>query len=414
MPRLDNVLTTQRIDPILTPGRVATHVHSANRAYPVLGGSSFGLNSTSSALLRNSSCTSIPIREDKSNYWYPQLYFQWQNGTFAHVDGNAVMIWPDYLFSDIANSTTSFPEDFRMISGDPNLRTFDTSSFAQQAITFLCLKDGDASEQFNELPQGRCSNGVRAQINFPSCWDGKNVDSDDHRSHVAFLSTGPDNGTCDDPAFPYTLPRIFMEVYWITQVWDVQRPFSWTPDQPFVFANGDPTGYGYHADFVNGWDPTALRNTLDKCHCDPYGDPSCCAGQGLFTFDQDTKCYITDSIEEQTKGNLDTLPGANPVQAPCYEAYIPTSTPAVVGPVYVYGDPDAANPADPTYTALDGGAQVSTPTVSTLRAASTTNVTQAAQGTCIFSGGVRTMDAVEWRLVRGIVIALMVASNCIL
>jgi hypothetical protein len=36
----------------------------------VLGGSNFGLN-TSTAALRNSSCTSIPIPEDKSNYWFP-------------------------------------------------------------------------------------------------------------------------------------------------------------------------------------------------------------------------------------------------------------------------------------------------------------------------------------------------------
>ncbi len=34
-------------------------------------------------------------------------------------------------------------------------------------------------------------------------------------------------------------------------------------------------------------------------------------------------------------GNLTTLPGANPVQAPCYEEYVAAYTPAIVGPVYV-------------------------------------------------------------------------------
>lgn len=80
----NNILTTQRLDPVVSPGQASTHVHS------VVGGSNFGLN-TSTAALRQSSCTSIPIPEDKSNYWFPHLYFQWSNGTFTSVSGNPVM-----------------------------------------------------------------------------------------------------------------------------------------------------------------------------------------------------------------------------------------------------------------------------------------------------------------------------------
>ncbi|EEB92864.1 hypothetical protein MPER_08563, partial [Moniliophthora perniciosa FA553] len=239
-----------QIDPITSPGTVATHVHA------VLGGSNFGLN-LSTSWLRQSQCTSIPIAEDKSNYWFPQLYFQWRDGSFTSVDGNAVI--------DTPNSTTAFPEDFRMLSGDPNLRTLDPASFAQQAITYICLDFDGVSSRYNELPVGKsCPSGIRSQVNFPSCWDGKNVDSPDHRSHVAFLSTGPDNGTCNDPRYPYTLPRVFLEVYWITQPFEDHRNEAMTPSQPFVyvctifvdippthlhrnFAHGDPTGYGNHA-----------------------------------------------------------------------------------------------------------------------------------------------------------------------
>ncbi|KAL1742256.1 hypothetical protein HDZ31DRAFT_43667 [Schizophyllum fasciatum] len=380
----DNVLTTQRIDPILTPGQVATHVHA------VIGGSNFGLDLTSSDALRNSSCTSVPIREDKSSYWYPvrpfkamELTLIWKNGSFSYVDGRlGLTARSDYLFNNSANATTPFPDDFRMISGDPDLRTINASSFAQQAVTFLCLADGGVSRRYKEIPHGECPNGLRSQINFPSCWDGKNVDSADHRSHVAFLSAGPDSGMCEDPAFPYTLPRIFMEVYWITQVWDVYRSQSYFPDQPFVFANGDPTGYGYHADFFNGWEPAALKNALDYCHCNPYGDPSCCVAQGLFTFNQESRCYITDSVDEQTKGNSAALPGANPVQAPCFESYTATSTPAIVGPVYAY-DGDIGGMYTLQHDALD---VVATPTSATVRASSSTEEAQDAQGTCIYNG----------------------------
>ena len=99
-----------------------------------------------------------------------------------------------------------------MISGDMFLRTYDANSFAQQAITFLCLDFSGESKRYNELPPTKCPSGIRAQVNFPSCWDGKNVDSPDHKSHVAFLSEGPDKGTCKDPKFPKTLPRLFFEV----------------------------------------------------------------------------------------------------------------------------------------------------------------------------------------------------------
>ena len=83
--------------------------------------------------------------------------------------------------------------------------------------------------------------------NFPSCWDGVNTDSADHKSHVAFLSTGPDSGTCTDPKYPKTLPRIFMEMYLDTASWWNIRDQAKNPNQPFVYAMGDPTGYGYHA-----------------------------------------------------------------------------------------------------------------------------------------------------------------------
>ncbi|KAL1735188.1 hypothetical protein EV714DRAFT_267934 [Schizophyllum commune] len=148
--------------------------------------------------------------------------------------------------------------------------------------------------------------------------------------------------------------------------------------------------------FVNGWEPAALKNALDHCHCNPYGDPSCCVAQGLFTFDQKAKCYITDSVEEKVQGTLDRLPGANPVQAPCYEDYVATSTPAIVAPVYAYDDAE-----DPVYTAVDG-AKVARPTVTVAHAASSASVAQAAQGTCIYNGAVHSAVREGWVMSVGI------------
>lgn len=146
---------TERLDPVVNPGTVSAHVHT------VVGGSNFGPVVTT-ASLRESECTSIPIAEDKSNYWFPTLYFQWANGSFTNVDVGVVIY---YLFADESGKTTAFPDDFRMISGTPALRSYNSSSFAQQAVTFLCLNYATGvNAKTSELPTGQCPDGVRSQI----------------------------------------------------------------------------------------------------------------------------------------------------------------------------------------------------------------------------------------------------------
>ncbi|KAG9225080.1 hypothetical protein CCMSSC00406_0008756 [Pleurotus cornucopiae] len=337
---IENFITTERLDPIVNPGTISSHVHS------VLGGSNFAMT-TNTAKLRQSQCTSIPIAEDKSNYWFPHLYFQWANGNFSSLTGGAVIcaffFTVDYLFDDKPGTTTAFPDDFRMLSGSPLLRTYDSNSFAQQAVTFLCLDFNGQTTRHSELPKKVCPSGVRAQINFPNCWDGKNTDSPDHKSHVAFQANGPDTGGCKDPKFPVTLPRIFIEVYWDTNKYP--RDQAMNKDQPLVFSHGDPTGYGYHADFINGWDAGVLQKAVDGCNCNIYGDPKCCNDKGIFTLTKDKKCYITPTVDETTTGMLTKLPGNNPVQPAGKTAtmFPETSRPALLAPVRVYTD--ANNPA---------------------------------------------------------------------
>lgn len=323
-------LTVQRLDPIINPNAVSGHAHF------VIGGSNFGKNVTT-ASLRRSTCTSFGIEEDKSNYWFPQLYFWRKDGTFTSVNGGMVAY---YLFSDSPGSTKAFPDDFRMISGDPTLRTYTANSYAQQAVTFLCLDFSGTSVRYNQLPTVQCPSGIRAELNFPSCWDGKNLDSHDHKSHVAFPSEGPDKGTCTDPKFPVTLPRIFSEIYFSAQDFDSIRGQAMNPQQPFVFAHGDDTGYGYHGDFYMGWKEGVLQNVIDKCSCTSkaFGDPTCCASQGVYTINKNTNCHITNTWDEQTTGTVPKLPGNNPVQHAGKTAttYPNNYQPPELSPVYAY------------------------------------------------------------------------------
>lgn len=71
--------TEGRMDPIVSPGSISTHSHG------VMGGSNFGVKIEGDQLL-DSTCTNAKIRNDKSNYWVPNLWFQSPiNGTFKKV-----------------------------------------------------------------------------------------------------------------------------------------------------------------------------------------------------------------------------------------------------------------------------------------------------------------------------------------
>ncbi len=86
-------------------------------------------------------------------------------------------------------------------------------------------------------------------------------------------------------------------------------------------------GYSYHTNFFNGWESSVLKNANNKCHCNPYGDPSCCMAARTF---YDWPWYIVFCFKYHwwhqctsfplslinlnvllAMGNLMTPPGAN-------------------------------------------------------------------------------------------------------
>ena len=138
----------------MNPGGVAGHVHR------VIGGSNFGVEIPSSDYLRESECTSSGIEEDKSAYWFPQLYFQYADGSFELVPGGPVTY---YLFPNEPGKTTIFPDNFRMISGN-TAKPPAVGSSEQQAVSFLCLNFNGGTTKHDYLPEGACPSGVRAQL----------------------------------------------------------------------------------------------------------------------------------------------------------------------------------------------------------------------------------------------------------
>lgn len=327
-------VATERLDPIVSPGKVAGHVHT------ISGSNGFKAEMTY-ADAQAGACSSCPIKQDMSNYWTPKLYYQSENGTFIDVpqagDGQGVFggMTVYYLQRGGPNNDnlTAFPKDFRMLAGDPFKRAY-TNDFAGQAISFVCLDYSGTSSYHSGLPNKVCPDGMRAQVFFPSCWDGVNLDSSDHKSHMAYPTKySYDNGPC--PAdHPVHMISIFFEVIYSTAGFDWWNGTT----QPFVFAQGDPTGYGFHGDFVNGWDVDVLQKATDTCNNDS-GLITDCPVFEFFSNAESQACVIAPTVQEVVTGELDKLPGCNPVtygpgRAPYSEAGCTDSIALGAAPIY--------------------------------------------------------------------------------
>ncbi|EEU38288.1 uncharacterized protein NECHADRAFT_34566, partial [Fusarium vanettenii 77-13-4] len=305
-----SIIQTGRVDPIIAPGRVAAHLHK------VSGASNFGVSATYDDL-QASRCSSCEVQDDKSAYWTPQLFYQHSNGSFQLVPNGGTVVY--YLGrGENRSNIEPFPPGFKMLSGDSTARSADTKTMTYsktgykgrpvaERISFACLDSSGPSKERNFMWKTDCDNGMRAQVHFQTCWNGGDYQSD--QSHVAYLSQ-IDNGICP-PSHPRMLPHLFLEVIYGVNNIDKSKGGK------FVFAQGDTTGYGFHGDFLNGWDMSVLKGAIKSCiNNDAIGGaiskcPILASSQTPFFSDNCPE--MPPIVNETVRGMLDQLPGCNQV-----------------------------------------------------------------------------------------------------
>ncbi len=84
-------------------------------------------------------------------------------------------------------------------------------------------------------------------MRFPSCWNGQDFDPANPLAHMSYPGTQAGTAGCPQGFQKARFPEVMVE-YWL----DIsQFDGQYGSDEvPWVLANGDPTGYGFHMDFV--------------------------------------------------------------------------------------------------------------------------------------------------------------------
>ncbi|KAJ9607206.1 hypothetical protein H2200_008278 [Cladophialophora chaetospira] len=271
-----------------------------------------------------------------------------------------------------------------MLTGDSRVRAYDSNTLTYlntrpvaDRVSFRCIDDANDIPEQHYMFRTDCTNGMRAQVNFQSCWDGINLYLDGN-AHVDYLS-GIDYGVCP-PSHPVPIPGLFFEVLYMTNSIDQSAGGQ------FVFANGDATGYGFHGDFVNGWDQGVQTQAVQNClYTDNGGVISACSA--LVPSDDvnfPRTCPEQPSVfDEPVHGMLSALPGCNPITSG------PDLAPQVVCPL------NSHTPDTSSSSASSLGATSSSSTPSSTTAAITTSTASASEITVSTDSTPTSSDSVS-------------------
>ncbi|MFE2459208.1 DUF1996 domain-containing protein [Streptomyces sp. NPDC059402] len=210
--------------------------------------------------------TSCADQGDKSSYYWPVLRLQ--NGTVEQdaqapgggIEGNAgeIVTPAEVTLTFEGNErgkVTEMPRLLRIITGDAKaFVNGDTNANASWSCTGF--EDRQLKDKYPLCPSG--SDVVRT-FTFQSCWDGRNIDSANHRTHMAFAAA---DGSCPE-GFRH-VPRLVQRV-----VYDVAAPSLADGGRtvPLFAVDSFPEQLHKpvtdHSDFINVFDEGLMRKMVE-------------------------------------------------------------------------------------------------------------------------------------------------------
>jgi hypothetical protein len=183
---------------------------------------------------------------NRSAYWIPAMIDTATNAPLTPIE---IQVY--YKHSTVI----PIPRGLRMISGDMHRSTSFTPSWERSAY-FEC-NNVYSNKQDNIIPCGKDSVSTMV-VAFPACWNGRDLDSPNHKDHMAFTT----NGACPT-THPVKLPTITIKAYY--KVTTDAGTANWRLSSDMYGKNGYNAGYSAHADFIMGWDEVLHKVLVDKC-----------------------------------------------------------------------------------------------------------------------------------------------------
>ncbi len=226
-------------DPIIRPGQPgASHLHM------FFGNTEVDAYTTTDSLVNSGGGSCQGFELNRSGYWTP-----------AVLDGRGNAVVPDtiivYYKTKDPSTTQAMPQGLKIVAGNTTSESFTAS----HQLGWSCGSSGFAYNISNRIPS--CGNDmINAYIAFPSCWDGTNLDSADHRSHMAYVS---DHQSCP-ASHPVRLPQITVLLYFApadTSSWYLSS------DRTGGFNSGP--GATLHADWWGGWNNETMDLWTNGC-----------------------------------------------------------------------------------------------------------------------------------------------------
>ena len=216
-------------DPIVYPGDAgASHLHV------FFGNVTSDADANLDSLLGQG--TTCEQQQDTASYWAPALL---DNGQLIEPV-KSVAYYRAGVGVDPA-TVVAFPPGLMMIAGD----ALATEAQPTSVVAWSCGSGGMRQELPPSCPDDR---GLRIDITFPDCWDGKNLDVAGHRTHMHYSS----NGKCPS-SHPVSVPQL---------IFAVAYPVHGDASKLQLASGGLMTG---HADFINAWDQEKLEEEVALC-----------------------------------------------------------------------------------------------------------------------------------------------------
>ena len=228
-------------DPLVYPGQKgAAHHHI------FFGNTSINYNSDLSALttVGNSTCGGGTI--NRTGYWTPTLI---DTATNSPVVPEFSIF---YYKKNVDIPVVAPPKGLRMLSGNGKATTE-----AEGQGKFICYNSTVWNGWKPNMSNCQAGDTLFMTMEFPSCWDGINLDSPNHKDHMA----KPSAGQCPT-THPVAIPHITMNLeYKITQT-NQNAKWRLASDN---YSSTLPGGYSMHADWVNGWDQDIMAGIVKNC-----------------------------------------------------------------------------------------------------------------------------------------------------